>query len=49
MTRAVITGGTSAIGRGAARRLLAADVYFAPLLDYPAEDRWLATRMASAR
>jgi hypothetical protein len=24
------------------------DGYFAPLLDYPAEDRWLAVRMAGA-
>ena len=24
------------------------DSYFAPLLDYPAEDRWLAARMAGA-
>ena len=24
------------------------DGYFAPLLDYPAEDRWLAARMGSA-
>jgi hypothetical protein len=24
------------------------DRYFAPLLDYPAEDRWLAARMGSA-
>ena len=74
----MISGGTGAIGRATARRLLAAgwsvgvasevdwlvtaarggqdadlipgpgDSYFAPLLDYPAEDRWLAARMAGA-
>jgi hypothetical protein len=26
-----------------------ADDYFAPLLDYPAEDRWLAARTDAAR
>ncbi|MCW2909280.1 MAG: hypothetical protein JWL68_4069 [Actinomycetia bacterium] len=58
--RAVIIGGTGAIGRATARRLLArgeedaalipgsGDCYFAPLLDYPAEDRRLAARMGSA-
>jgi hypothetical protein len=80
--RAVIVGGTGAVGRAAAAALghtpagdyattVAAEVdwltaaarggddadlipgpaddYFAPLLDYPAEDRWLAARTDAAR
>jgi nucleoside-diphosphate-sugar epimerase len=44
VARALISGGTGAIGSAVARRLLGAGWFFARLLDYAAEDRYLASR-----